>query len=123
MQFSGIEISAILKLAKAMALADGKIEKVEIAVITREILRFGVEPEQLETFLAAGDAMEPAHAMAIISGLDKKQKKYVAAYLGTIMASDMDINDKEMALWQLVSTLCELPTMNVQQAVQIMADL
>ena len=49
-----------------------------------------------------------------------EQKKYVAAYLGTLMASDKDINDKELALWRLLSKLCGLPSMNITDAVEYM---
>jgi len=123
MHFNGLEISAITKLAKAMVMADGKVKKIEIAVMTNELQRFGVQGDQLQTLLAAGDAMEMTQAMAVVSGLDYQHKKYVSAYLGTIMAADMDIDDTEMALWRLISTLCELPTMNVQEALEIMANL
>lgn len=123
MRFNGLEISAITKLAKAMVLADGKVKNIEIAVMTKELARFGVQESQLQSLLAAGDAMEMTQAMAVVSTLDYERKKYVSAYLGTIMAADLDIDDTEMALWRLVSTLCELPTMNAQEAVSIMAEL
>ncbi len=123
MRFNGLEISAITKLAKAMVLADGKVQNIEIAVMTKELARFGVQESQLQTLLAAGDAMDMTQAMAVVSTLDYEHKKYVSAYLGTIMAADFDIDDTEMALWRLISTLCELPTMNVQEAVSIMAEL
>lgn len=123
MRFNGLEISAITKLAKAMVLADGKVQNIEIAVMTKELARFGVQESQLQTLLAAGDAMDMTKAMAVVSTLDYEHKKYVSAYLGTIMAADFDIDDTEMALWRLISTLCELPTMNVQEAVSIMAEL
>lgn len=123
MRFNGLEISAITKLAKAMVLADGKVKDIEIAVMTKELARFGVQESQLQSLLAAGDAMEMTQAMAVVSTLDHERKKYVSAYLGTIMAADLDIDDTEMALWRLVSTLCELPTMNAQEAVSIMAEL
>lgn len=123
MRFNGLEISAITKLAKAMVLADGKVQNIEIAVMTKELARFGVQESQLQTLLAAGDAMDMTQAMSVVSTLDYEHKKYVSAYLGTIMAADFDIDDTEMALWRLISTLCELPTMNVQEAVSIMAEL
>lgn len=123
MKLSGLEISAITKLAKAMVLADGKVEDVELAVMTHELLRFGVSEKELSAFLAAGDAMKMEQAMGIVASLKKENKKYVSAYLGTIMASDLDINETELALWKLVSTLCDLPTMNIQEAVSIMAEL
>ena len=46
----------------------------------------------------------------------------MAAYLGTIMAVDGDINDREMALWKLLSQICGLPTMTVADAVSYLAE-
>lgn len=123
MRFNGLEISAITKLAKAMVMADGKVKEIEIAVMTNELQRFGVQKNQIQALLETGDAMEIAQAMGVVSGLDYQHKRYVSAYLGTIMAADMDIDDTEMALWRLISTLCELPTMNIKEALEIMANL
>jgi len=123
MIFSGLEISAILKLAKAMVVADGKVEKIELAVVQNEIQRFGVKPASLQSLLKTCDAMDMSQALSIVSGLGYENKRYVAAYLGTIMAADMNIGESEMALWRLISTLCGLPTMNVAQAIEIMASL
>lgn len=38
-----------------------------------------------------------------------------------ILAADRDIDDKEMALWRLLSQMCGLPTMSVKDAVFYMA--
>ena len=39
------------------------------------------------------------------------------------MASDGDIDDNELALWTLISTLCGLPTMTVMEAINNMKNL
>lgn len=67
--------------------------------------------------------MESSLAIALIAGMDDERKKYVASYLGTIMAADGDIDDRELVLWQLVSTLCDLPTMSVGDAISNMKNL
>lgn len=67
--------------------------------------------------------MGNADALAILVSLDDERKKYVSSYLGTIMVSDGDIDEKEMALWQLISTLCGFPTMSIKDAVNNMANL
>lgn len=67
--------------------------------------------------------MSNADALAILVSLDDERKKYVSSYLGTIMVSDGDIDEKEMALWQLISTLCGFPTMSIKDAVNNMANL
>lgn len=38
MQFNGLELSAIVKIAKAMVAADGKIEKSELTVMALEMV-------------------------------------------------------------------------------------
>ena len=123
MTFSGQELTAIIKMAKSMVMADGKIKPAEIAVMTREFMRFGVLQDQVDLLLKASDNIEASQAVALIARMDEERKKYVASYLGVIMASDGDIDDNELALWTLISTLCGLPTMTVMDAINNMKDL
>ncbi len=123
MIFNGQELVAIIKMAKAMVMADGKIEPSEIAVMTREFMRFGVPQNQVDLLLKASDNIEASQAVALVAGMDEERKKYVASYLGVIMAADGDIDDNELALWTLISTLCGLPTMNVLDAINNMENL
>ena len=123
MIFSTKEFSAILHLSKAMVLADGKVEQIELAAIANEFKRFGVGTASTDTLLKKADNIELSEAIAIVSRMNLENKRYVAAFLGTIMAVDMDINDSEMALWKLISTLCDLPTMSIKDAISIMASL
>lgn len=123
MTFSGFEFAAIIKMAKAMAFADGKVEKQELSSIVNEMQRFGVTPDDADSLLEASDRMETSDAVSLISKMDLERKQYVAAFLGAIMAVDMEITDSEMAMWSLVSELCKLPTMSVRQALEIMTSL
>lgn len=123
MIFNGKEMTAVIKMAKAMIAADGRIEKNEVTVMSNELIRFGVSQSQLNDLLTLADAMDATEAFAIVAGFDDERKKYVASYLGTIMVSDGDVDDKERALWSLISTLCDLPTMTVGEAVQNMANM
>ena len=118
MTFSGFEFAAIIKMAKAMAFADGKVEKQELSSIVNEMQRFGVNPDDADSLLEASDRMETSDAVSLISKMDLERKQYVAAFLGAIMAVDMEITDSEMAMWSLVSELCKLPTMSVRQALE-----
>ena len=117
MQFNGLELSAIVKLAKAMAAADGKIAKEELTVIALNLAKFGVSQADSENFLTLSDAMEFGHAIALVAAMDNEQKKYVAGYLASIMVADGEIADSEMTLWRLVSTFASLPTMTVREAI------
>lgn len=123
MTFSGQELTAIIKMAKSMVMADGKIKPAEIAVMTREFMRFGVLQDQVDLLLKASDSIEASQAVALIARMDEERKKYVASYLGVIMASDGDIDDNELALWTLISTLCGLPIMTVMEAINNMKNL
>ena len=123
MTFNGLELTAIIKMAKSMVMADGKIKPAEIAVLTRELMRFGILQDQVDLLLKASDNIEASQAVALIARMDEERKKYVASYLGVIMASDGDIDDNELALWTLVSTLCGLPRMTVMDAINNMKNL
>lgn len=123
MTFNGKELIAIIKMAKAMVKADGKIEPSELSVMAVELERFGVPENQLKTLLKASDNMETSQALVLINEMDEERKKYVASYLGVIMVSDGDVNEQELILWNLVSTLCSLPEMNITEAINNMKNL
>jgi hypothetical protein len=116
MTFTSIEMAAITKLAKAMAAADGKLENNEASYIALELMRFDVKNP--DPILKGADEMDPTIALSIVSKMTREEKKYVTAYLGALMAVDGDIDDKELALWNLTSALCDLPTMNVKEAIE-----
>ena len=123
MTFNGEQLSAIVHLAKCMAAADGKVLPKELTVIANELARFGVFGNATDAILTASDAMNGAQSIAIVSAMNSEQKKYVCAYLGSLMAIDGDIDDNEMQLWSLTTALCDLPEMNAAQALQYMANL
>ena len=121
MTFNGMEMSAITKLALIMAAADGKIENTEVAYMAIEMNRFGIT--NADPIIKGAEAMDPAIAMAIVGKFDYERKKYVAAYLGTMMAADGNVADKELAVWKVTSTLCGLPLMNIQDAISHIRNL
>lgn len=114
-------MSAIAKLALAMAAADGNVEKCELSYIALELARFGVK--DADSILKGADNMEPSVALTIVSQMISDEKKYVAAYLGTLMAVNGEIDDKELALWRLTSTLCGLPTMTIKEAINYIQNM
>ena len=123
MTFTSLEFTAIAKMAKTMSLADGVIQDQEILITIREFARFGVSSEQVKVLLDNADEMEPVVAIAIISKMTEEEKRYVAAFLGAIIAIDGDINQEELKIWRIVSTFCELPTMSIADAISYMAKL
>lgn len=48
---------------------------------------------------------------------ESRTEKYVTGYLATIMAADGEIADSEVSLWRLISTLANLPAMNIGEAI------
>ena len=123
MIFTNQELAAILRLAHAMANADGKVTNEESQIIAIELSRFGVDAKRAMQIADIGDKMSNAEACQIVSKMTSEEKRYVAAYLGTLVVADRNIEDSEMKLWSLISVLCDLPTMNIMEAVQIMANL
>lgn len=106
-----------------MMIADGEFAQEELMVIFHELCRFGVRDEYSATLLEQeAIEMEFDKAFAIISKMDKKQKKYIAAYLGLIMASDGIIDERETMLWGYVSQICNLPEMSIEEALIYMRD-
>ena len=116
MKYTGLELSAIVKLATAMILADGKIEESEQTALTMEMLKFGIKQDDLKSILATTQTLDYSYAIAIVSAMDVEQKKYVTGFLAFIMTSDGDIASSEIETWRLISTLAQLPTMTVLEA-------
>lgn len=117
MKYTGLELSAIVKLATAMILADGKVEESESTALAMEILKFGVNQDDLKSIIATAQTLDYGYAIAIVAAMDLEQKKYVTGFLAIIMASDGDIAPSEVNTWQLISTLAQLPTMTVLEAI------
>lgn len=113
-------MAAIIKLAKMMAAADGRLDKAELSMMSKEALRFGITPDDFVSLLKLSDNIKTDELIATVLVMTNTQKRYIAAYLGTMMAIDGDIDDKEMELWQFVSLLFELPTMTVLEAIEYM---
>ena len=120
LQFTHREMAAIIALAKAMALADGSLDKREVSMMSKEALRFGIAPDDFMKLLQKSDDMKPEETFAVVAVMNDAQKRYVAAYLGTMMAVDGNIDDAEMTLWNFVSLICKLPTMNIVDAIAYM---
>jgi len=123
MNFSGKELAAVMKMAIAMVGADGRSDDREMEVVRTELTRFGASVGQMLALSREAQKMEFQNAISIISDFDYERKKYVSSYLAVIMIADGEIDDKEVALWQLVSLLCGLPEMDVNQAVDNMNNL
>lgn len=118
MTFSGKEMTAVLKAAKLIAVADGKVAEEERNAIFADLKSFGFAPNSLESTVLEGlaDNMEFAEAIVILANMNVEQKKYVCGYMAAVMISDGQIDEKEMAIWRLVSLLTKFPTMTIEEA-------
>ena len=123
MQFTGEELAAVMKLGIAMISADGRTDEREMEVVRNELTRFGASVGQMLSLTRDAQQMKSETAISIISGFDYERKKYVASYLAVIMIADGEIDEKELALWQMATLLCGLPEMDVRQAVDNMNNL
>lgn len=123
MVFTNEELAAILRLAHAMANADGKVTNEEAQIVAIEMIRFGVDENKARLIAEIGDNMSYSECCQIVSRMTTEEKKYVTAYLGTIICADGNIDDAEIKLWSLISALCDLPVMSIKDAVRIMASL
>ena len=116
------ELTAIFRIALSMVMADGKVTDLEMSGIKSELSRFGIRCNQIEKLLADAKAMPASDAITILSMLTNEEKRYVTAFLGSLMAID-GVDPAEMKLWILTSELCGLPTMSVNEAQTIMSEL
>lgn len=123
MQFTGQELAAVMKLGIAMISADGRTDEREMEVVRNELSRFGASVGQMLSLTREAQQMKSETAISIISDFDPERKKYVASYLAVIMIADGEIDDKELALWQMATLLCGLPEMDINQAVDNMNNL
>ena len=118
MQFSGLELSAIVKLAVAVAASDGNVAEQEKAALSLELLKFGLDEKAVNSLIEGAKIIEYKDALTIISLMNDMQKKYVAAFLAVIIAADGVIENSEIRVWSLISALCGLPEMTIGEGVK-----
>lgn len=120
MQFTQSELIAIAKMALDISKADGLRHQKETDAIMSELRRFGVAFEDCSTILVHALNLSFDAAVRTISSFSTEEKKYVAAYLGALICVDENVTESEMRLWQTISNRCDLPSMSLYDATQIM---
>jgi len=103
--------------------ADGVVDKRELSVIALELTRFGVTREEAEDIVRAADSFEVSDIVPTIKAMDAASKRYVGAYLATIMASDGEVVEAEVKMWNIVSLLCGIPDMSITEAIEVLHEL
>lgn len=120
MQFTQSELIAIAKMALDISKADGLRHQKETDAIMSELRRFGVAFEDCSTILVHALNLSFDASVRTISSFSPEEKKYVAAYLGALICVDENVTESEMRLWQTISNRCDLPSMSLYDATQIM---
>jgi tellurite resistance protein len=90
-----LQFIALIKLGKAMQAADGRLDDEELNVMSAVVISFGVSPSDYAEMLVLSDEIDATTALGIIAGMNASQKRYVCAFLATIMVADGDIDPKE----------------------------
>ena len=112
MFFTSQEKSAIITVSDMMIRADGKSEPIELLGCAAVLQNINITPEECDK----AKSFSSMEALWCIYHMDNEKKRFVCEFLGYLMAVDGDINHTELALWNLVSSLCELPTMTIRDA-------
>lgn len=118
MQFRGIELSALIKMAFNIAAADGKFVDEEKAAITFGMAEFGLDKDGIAATLLIAKEMDATAALATLSSMTTEQKKYATGFLAAVIAADGDVDSAEIKMWQLICTLASFPTMIFQEALK-----
>lgn len=112
-------MAAIFKMGLAVANSDGNVANEELAAIALHLAEFGVT--DCEPVARAASEMDAAESIRVISNMTTEQKKYVCGFLAAVVVADGKIQESEVKVWQLVSTLCKLPTMSMADALDFWA--
>lgn len=116
MQLSGIELSAIAKLAFNMASADGHIDDRETQIIANGFRYFGVSAEQAKPMIVAAALVDNKLAEGVISELAPSQKELVTAWLVSVVIADGKIAVGELDYMRHLSVQCGLPNLTPAEA-------
>ncbi|MCR5455337.1 MAG: TerB family tellurite resistance protein [Bacteroidales bacterium] len=110
------ELIAITHLAFYIISADGIATEDEFSAISTELITFGLEPEEIVSAINAANDMTLEESIAICRTMNSPQKTYACSVMGYIVASDGDIDDDEMKVWQEIVEKCDFPDMSIQDA-------
>ena len=117
MKFSREELKAVTHLAMLMIAVDEKIEEVEKFILFSQVLNEVGNFDEVETIIEEAEKFDLLTAIEIVKTFSYTDKKYVAAYLGYLIAIDGNIDQREMELRHLITKACDLPIMSVDDAI------
>jgi len=114
MWFTDREKQAIQTVACAMGAADDEADAREVVLITLVNEKLGI-PSDIST-------IDLGSAMNVISAMTAEEKRFVCAYMGTLLSIDGDIDPREMLFWGLLTERCHFPEMTIEAARNYMSN-
>ena len=121
MKMNKSQLAALSKLGAMIAVSDGNGDENEKLFLVKELVSFQLSSDEVLSVVEMGESMEASEALAIVGAMDNVQKMEACAFLGAMIAQDGKIDEKEVALWSLISQLCDLPTISIKEALDYMA--
>ena len=120
MEFTNLQLAAILKIAMQGADIDDNSTDDEFRVIVNEMGYFGVSDEkELRSMLELNRQFSMNDALTIVSNLPDGQKREVCAFAGAIICADGQITKIEEDLWNRIREWLDYPNMTLEEAVRI----
>lgn len=118
MEFTGKELTAIAHLVGALANADHEIADEEALIMADQ---FNIRtPNEAQIIMGKALQMSSDEACSIVSKMSIEEKRYVTAFLGSIICADGIIRESEKRAWALITRFGNLPQMSLKEAVEIM---
>lgn len=112
------ELTALVKMAIMMTLADDVDKDEEYKVIGVTLNAFGVLPEHCDIICGVAQDMDVSIAVNILSNMSIDQKKFASGFLAAIMAADDELTDEEIQLWVDITMSCGFPRMEFVEALE-----
>lgn len=116
--FNGAELVALINVGVAIAAADGNTTDDEFGVLSQLLVGLNVSPEQAEVLIKESTQIKAPAAVAILSAMSTTQKKFATGFLAKVILADGDIDDNEIKIWKVISTICHFPTMSMNEAIE-----
>lgn len=114
MIFTSKEKAAIVHVATTMQLIDNDMDDKETLLNTMVFIKIGVDGSDINL----SKKTSTLEAIITIANMTKDEKTFVCSFLAALIAIDGKIEKEEVKFWQLISKLCNFPTMSLQDAIK-----
>lgn len=115
------DLGAITKLALMIADSDGERHQREIDYICAVLNKIGIAQEWVSSVLVDAIYLSESQAKSQVSLLNFTQKKFVCAFLGSVVFIDSKVLPSEMQKWSTISKDCGLSSMSLEDAYKTMS--